>query len=62
LPKIGERIHWDDDDEEDARRTRQRGRRSHLRSISSDTLSIHRAGSRNRADPSLVLPVTYRTV
>ncbi|KAL2204669.1 calcium ATPase [Sarocladium strictum] len=62
LPKIGERIHWDDDDEEDARRPRQRGRRSHLRSISSDSLSIHRAGSRNRADPSLVLPVTYRTV
>ncbi|KAF5988503.1 K, P-type ATPase (mediates high-affinity potassium or sodium uptake) [Fusarium bulbicola] len=58
---VGERIHWNDDDEA-GRVSRQGERRSRRRSRSKDSLSIHRAGSRNRADPSLVLPVTYRTV
>ncbi|WKT44026.1 hypothetical protein QSH57_008879 [Fusarium oxysporum f. sp. vasinfectum] len=60
---FGERIHWNDDDEA-VRVSRHGERRSRRRSRSRsrDSLSIHRAGSRNRADPSLVLPVTYRTV
>ncbi|KAF4447185.1 H+/K+-exchanging ATPase [Fusarium austroafricanum] len=61
----GERIHWDDD-EEDQRASRPAARRTRTlsrgRSRSNDSLRISRAGSRHRPDPSLVLPVTYRTV
>ncbi|WZH49949.1 H+ k+-exchanging atpase [Fusarium acuminatum] len=60
-PKIGERINWEDDDE-DLRRSRRRERSSHRRSLSRGSLSIHRANSMNRGDPSLALPITYRTV
>ncbi|CCT69115.1 K, P-type ATPase (mediates high-affinity potassium or sodium uptake) [Fusarium fujikuroi IMI 58289] len=60
---VGERIHWNDDDEAGrVSRHGERRPRRRSRSRSRDSLSIHRAGSRNRADPSLVLPVTYRTV
>ncbi|KAG5789619.1 hypothetical protein H9Q69_011316 [Fusarium xylarioides] len=60
---VGERIHWNDDDEAGrVSRHGERRSRRRSRSRSRDSLSIHRAGSRNRADPSLVLPVTYRTV
>ncbi|RGP70929.1 h+ k+-exchanging atpase [Fusarium sporotrichioides] len=58
--KVGERINWEDDDE-DLRRSRRRERRA-SRSRSRGSLSIHRANSMNRGDPSLALPVTYRTV
>ncbi|KAF5664722.1 h+ k+-exchanging atpase [Fusarium heterosporum] len=60
--KVGERINWEDDDE-DLRRSRRRQRRaSRSRSRSRGSLSIHRANSMNRGDPSLALPITYRTV
>jgi hypothetical protein len=59
--KIGERINWEDDDE-DLRRSRRRERSTHGRPLSRGSLSIHRANSMNRGDPSLALPITYRTV
>lgn len=57
----GERVRWNED-EEVGRPSRRRERRPQSRSRPSDSLSIHRASSRNRGDPALALPVTYRTV
>lgn len=61
--KVGERINWQDDDE-NLRRSRRRDRspRNHSRPRSRGSLSIHRANSLSRGDPSLALPITYRTV
>ncbi|RGP76726.1 h+ k+-exchanging atpase [Fusarium longipes] len=59
--KVGERINWEDDDE-DLRHSRRRERSLRGRSRSRGSLSIHRANSMNRGDPSLALPITYRTV
>lgn len=65
-PKIGDRIRWGED-EENARSSRGvERRRSRSRSRSADSLAIQRARSRSRsrsrANPSHVLPTTYRTV
>ncbi|KAJ4129766.1 hypothetical protein NW768_006735 [Fusarium equiseti] len=61
--KVGDRINWEDDDET-LRRSRRRDRspRSRSRPRSRGSLSIHRANSMSRGDPSLALPITYRTV
>jgi hypothetical protein len=61
--KAGSRIYWEDDDE-NLRRSRRRDRspRSRSRPRSRGSLSIHRANSMSRGDPSLALPITYRTV
>ncbi|CAI6080103.1 unnamed protein product [Clonostachys chloroleuca] len=60
LAHTAERIRFQADDEE-AGRVR-RGRPSLVRSRSNDSMSIRRAGSRGKTDPSLALPIQYRTV
>ncbi|KAJ4003188.1 hypothetical protein NW752_011637 [Fusarium irregulare] len=61
--KVGERINWENDDENlRPSRRRDRSPRNRSRPRSRGSLSIHRANSMSRGDPNLALPITYRTV